>query len=432
MPIESIYTITIMFRPLSLSIGLRYTRAKKRNHFISFISFSSMLGIMLGVAVLITVLSVMNGFDEMIKQRVFAMASQVSVRALNKQMQDYQTLSKQLSALPDVMGIAPFVEGQGLLTHDGFVSPAMISGINPAQQKQVSALHTKMIRGSLTALQPRKFRIVLGEALANNLGVIVGDKITLVTPKSALTPIGVVPTYKRFTVAGIFRVGNGFGFDSQLAMINIKDAQALYDLQGAITGLRLRITDLYDAPMLSRQIRSLLGQQDQLNKYFVTNWTQRYGTLFKAISLEKNMMFLILILIVAVAAFNLVSSLVMVVNEKRSEIAILRTLGATPGMVMRIFIVQGFIVGLVGTLLGLMGGLLLASHVTEVVNFIQNTFNVQLLSANVYYVDYLPSKIEVKDVLQICGLALGLSLFATLYPAWRAARTQPAEALRYE
>ncbi len=415
-----------MFKPLSLFIGLRYTRAKKRNQFVSFISLSSMIGIALGVTVLITVLSVMNGFDYQIRHRIFEMAPQVTVKSFTGSIDNYSQLEKQLLKFPEVTAAAPFVEGQGMLTHDGVVHPALISGINPSIEKNMSAIASKMVSGKLTDLKAGAFGIILGSQLADALALNIGDKVTLVTPQAALTPVGVVPRFKRFTVVGIFKAGEGFGFDSQLGLINIQDAKALYELNG-VSGIRLKIHDLYAAPSLTRKIADTLS-----SNYFVSNWTQRYGALFKAIALEKNMMFLILILIIAVAAFNLVSSLVMVVNDKQADIAILRTFGATPRNIMSIFIVQGFLVGIVGTLLGLIGGLVLAENVTQVVNFIQKTFGLQLLSSSVYYVDYLPSRVEPTDVIHVCIIALLLSLLATLYPAWRASKTQPAEALRYE
>lgn len=416
-----------MFKPLSLFIGLRYTRAKKRNHFVSFIALTSMLGIALGVTVLITVLSVMNGFDYEIRHRIFQMAPQITVRTFANSMENYGNLQNQLDKIPGIIGSAPFIEGQGMLTHDGMVNPVLINGIVPSEEGKVSAIASKMVQGKLSALQPGKFGIVMGEKLADSLGLVVGDKVTLVTPEAALTPVGVIPQFKRFNLVGIFNAGTGFGFDSQFAVINIQDAQALYQLDNGITGIQLKIKDLYQAPRMADVIAKQLSSE-----YFVTNWTDKYGPLFKAINLEKNMMFLILLLIIAVAAFNLVSSLVMIVNDKRADIAILRTFGATPKMIMVIFIVQGFLIGLIGTLAGLIFGLILASHVTEVVNFLQKAFGLQLLSSSVYYVNFVPSQIQIPDVVRICSASFVLSLLATLYPAWRASKTEPAEALRYE
>jgi lipoprotein-releasing system permease protein len=416
-----------MFKPLSIFIGLRYTRAKRRNHFISFISMSSMLGIALGVMVLITVLSVMNGFDEQIRERVFSMAPQISISTYSNLLPDWQAMDKQVANYPGVVASAPYINGQGLLTNGGAIHPAVVLGVIPKREKQVSQIVSTMTAGSLDTLKPGSFNIVLGQALAANLGVDVGDKITLVTPIAATTPMGIIPRYKRFNVSGIFDPGSGFGFDTTIAYINIKDAQALYQLGSQVSGIRLKLNDLYQAPRISDELLKVLPQDTM-----ILNWTEQYGSFFQAIQLEKTMMFLILLLIIAVAAFNLVSSLVMVITDKQADIAILRTLGATPGNVMAIFMVQGATISLVGVLLGLISGLLLAMHVTEIVQLIQNVFHVQLLSASVYYVNYLPSKIEFADVWHVCVLALLLSVVAIIYPAWRASRVQPVEALRYE
>lgn len=416
-----------MFRPFALFIGLRYTRAKRRNHFISFISLSSMLGIALGVAVLITVLSVMNGFDQEIRGRVLGMANQVTVGSMTNSVAGWQDLQKQLTAYPGVTAAAPFAQGQGILVNQGQTHPVMILGVLPAEEQKVSSIAQKVTDGSFADLVPGKFNVALGEKLAASLGVGVGDKVTLLIPSAAVTPIGIIPRFKVFNVAAIFKVGTGFGFDDSLAFLQLKDAQTLFQLGNNVSGLRLKLQDFYAAPQISAALAKKYG-----SPYLISDWTQDYGSLFHAISLEKTMMFFILLLLVAIAAFNLVSTLVMVVTDKRSDIAILRTFGATPRMVLAIFMVQGSIIGLVGTLLGLIGGVLLASHATELVNLIETTFHVQLLSSDIYYVNYLPSKLQWIDVTHIACAALLMSLVATLYPAWRAARTQPAEALRYE
>ena len=291
-----------MFQPLSLFLGLRYTRAKKRSHFVSFISSSSIIGIALGVAVLITVLSVMNGFDAEIQNRIFAMAPQVTIRNFSGVISDWQPLIKQLDTMPNVISAAPFASGQGMLNFDGNVMPAFINGVDPKEEMKVSAIEAKMIQGKLSSLQPGKFDIVLGRDLATNLGVTIGDKVTVVTPQASFSPAGFIPTFKRFTVTGLFSVGNGFGFDSQLAYVNLQDAQALLQTGNAVTGIRLKINSLYLAPQVSLQVAKSLTSD-----YYVTNWTMDYGPLVKPIQLEKNMMFLILLLIVAVAAFNLSS-----------------------------------------------------------------------------------------------------------------------------
>ena len=414
-----------MFKPLPLYIGLRYTRAKKKNHFVSFISLSSMLGIGMGVMVLITVLSVMNGFDDEIHKRFFGMAPEITVSGRDGKLSHWQDLAEELKNTPGVKAIAPYVGGQGLLTHDGQVLPIILTGISPLEEEKVTHLKDKLLIGSMAALQ--HFGIILGKGLAINLGVGVGDQVTIMIPQATVTPAGMIPRFKRFNVAGVFSAGTGFNFDTKLAFIDLADAQKLMQLGDDITGLKMKINDVYQAPMITEQLAEKLGED-----YQVGNWTQEFGAFFQAVKMEKTMMFLILLLIIAVAAFNLVSSLVMVVNDKQAEIAILRTIGATPSTILWIFIVQGMMVGVVGTLLGLVGGVLLASNATTIVNFLQSLFDVRLLSSNIYFVDYLPSKIIWSDLWQVCAMALLMSFVATIYPAFRASRTVIAEALHYE
>lgn len=416
-----------MFRPAVLFIGLRYTRAKNRNHFISFISLMSMLGIALGIMVLITVLSVMNGFDKEIKKRVFSMVPAISIGSTQGSVANFREVQMLLQKNPAILASAPFINGQTMLTNEGFVQPAMLMGISPPEEKKVTKLSEKMIVGSLQALTPNSFGIVLGEDLANRLNVAVGDKITLITTQVSVSPAGLIPRHKRFTLVGLFRAGGGFGFDAGLAFINLEDAQKLFQMGSTVTGLHARIKNVYAAAALSHQLSRDFGESAR-----VSNWTEQFGEYFHAIKLEKTMMFFILLLIIAVAAFNLICTLVMVVNEKKADIAILRTLGATPRMIMGVFIVQGAIIGIVGTFLGILSGTLLAYNVTEVVNLIEKLFHVQFLSSSVYFVNYLPSEIEWGDVWRIGAAALLLSLLATIYPAWRAAGTTPVEALRYE
>ncbi|ASQ46504.1 lipoprotein-releasing ABC transporter permease subunit [Legionella clemsonensis] len=414
-----------MFKPLALFIGLRYTRAKKRNHFVSFISLSSMLGIGLGVMVLITVLSVMNGFDEEIHKRFFGMAPEITVSGKNGRISDWQALEKDLKAAPGIKAIAPYVGGQGLLTHEGQVLPIVLTGVDPAQEQTVTQLNDKMLAGDLSDL--KNFGLILGRGLADSLGLMLGDKVTIMIPQATVTPAGMIPRFKRFTVVGVFSAGAGFNFDTKLAFINLGDAQKLVQLGKDVTGLKMKIANIYNAPALSDQLAAKLGEA-----YEVGNWTQQFGAFFQAVKMEKTMMFLILLLIIAVAAFNLVSSLVMVVNDKQAEIAILRTIGATPAKILWIFIVQGMMVGVIGTLLGLIGGLILASNATTIVNKLQALFNTQILSSNIYFVDYLPSKILLSDLWLVCAMALLMSFLATIYPAWRASKTVIAEALHYE
>jgi lipoprotein-releasing system permease protein len=412
--------------PLGLYIGLRYLRAKRRNRFISFISLVSMLGIALGVAVLITVLSVMNGFDEQIQTRIFSMASHITLLRAGG-ISDWPALRERVLSQPGVTGAAPQVSGQGILTHSGVVHSTLVQGVLPALEARVSELGQHMMMGQLSDLRPGEFGIVLGEKLATQLGVYLGDKVVLVTPKAAVTLLGILPTFKRFTVVGIFSVGNGFAFDSHYAFIHLQDAQKLYSMGDKISSLRIQAQQLSQAPSLARQLQQQLGAMYQAN-----DWTGQYGGVFAAVSMEKTMMFLVLCLIVVVAVFNLISSLVMVVTDKQADIAILRTLGATPGKIMRVFVTQGSMIGAVGTILGLLLGVTLAWNVTGLVHVIETLFNVHLFTGESYYVDYLPSKLLGSDVIKICSLSLLLSVLATLYPAWQAAQVRPAEALRYE
>ncbi len=416
-----------MFRPLAVYIGLRYTRAKKRNHFISIISLISMLGIALGVAILITVLSVMNGFDYEIHNHIFNMTNQVTITDASGIMNNWQQLSHEVKTAKDVVAVAPFVDRQGMLANAGMVQGVMISGILPQYEKNVSKLGDKMLEGSMSALKPGGFGIIIGQELADNLELSIGDHVTIITPEATLTPIGVLPRFKRFKVVGIFRVGGGFGYDSSLALIHLNDAQKLFQLGTAAGGLRLKISKLYAAPKVSDELIKKLPE-----RFVVSNWTEQYAPYFKAISMEKTMMFIILLFIIAVAAFNLVSSLVMTVTDKQADIAILRTLGASPKTIMAIFIVQGSIIGIIGTLLGVIGGIILALNAPQIVAGIEHTFHTKFISASIYFIDYLPSRLDWWNVLHVSLAALIMSLLATIYPAWQAAKTQPAEALRYE
>ena len=414
-----------MYKPLALFIGLRYTRSRKKNHFVSFISFSSMLGIGMGVMVLITVLSVMNGFDQQIHKRFFGMAPEITVTGLNDKLSDWPALVKKIQTVPEIKAIAPYVGGQGLLTHDGQVLPILLTGVDPIQEETVTHLGAKLLAGSMKELN--HFGMILGKGLADNLGVMLGDKVTVMIPQATVTPAGMIPRFKRFTIVGVFSAGTGFNFDTKLAFINMEDAQKLLQMGNDISGVKLKIDNVYQAPELSERLSHLLG-----TGYQVGNWTLQFGSFFEAVKMEKTMMFLILLLIIGVAAFNLVSSLVMVVNDKQAEIAILRTIGATPSTILWVFIVQGMMVGVVGTVIGLAGGLLLASNATAIVNGLQAMFHVKVLSSSIYFVDYLPSEILFSDLWQVCAMALLMSFVATIYPAWRASKTVIAEALHYE
>lgn len=416
-----------MFTPLSLYIGLRYTRAKRKQHFISFISCASMVGIALGVAVLITVLSVMNGFDYEIQHRLFNMANHVTISRVEGAFTEWPAIQREAQKTPDVVAAAPFVQDQGLLTASGISVPLVVNGVLPQEEARVSDLPTYMTQGNLASLLPHQFQLILGQGLADRLGIDVGDKVVLLTPQTSTNPLGIQPRYKRFTVSGIFSVPENPVMNGNLAFIHLRDAQDLYQLHGGVSGLRLRIHDFYGAPMVSRALEQSLPPE-----YSISNWTEEYGTFFKSIQMEKTMIFLLLLLIIAVAAFNLVSSLVMAVNDKRSDIAILRTFGMSRRTVMFIFMIQGMAIGFVGTCLGFIGGVWMAWHVSGIIQLIQQLFQVQFISASVYFLDYLPSRLLWSDVWQICSIALFMSVLATLYPAWQASRVEPAEALRYE
>ncbi len=414
-----------MFKPLSLFIGLRYTAAKRRNHFISFISMASMLGLMLGVAALIVVLSVMNGFDRELKQRILGMVPHASLSGYGKPLQNWPELVSRLEANPEVLAAAPFIQAQGMLTSRGVVRGALINGIDVQAEGNVSILGQHIKEGTLAALETQRFGIVLGELLAGYLGAQVGDKVTLVLPEASVSVAGVVPRLKRFTVVGIFSVGAEL--DANLAYISLRDAAKIKRLGEGVDGIRLKFDDLFTAPT---KVRAIAAQLD--GYYHASDWTRTHGNLFQAIQLEKRMIGLLLFLIVLVAAFNIVSTLVMVVTDKKSDVAILRTLGATPGRVMRIFMVQGTFIGILGTCSGTLLGVLLAWNIAGIIAWVETAFSIQFLDPDVYFISHLPSDLQWADVGVITLTALVISFLATIYPAWRAAKTDPAEALRYE
>lgn len=415
-----------MFKPLVLYIGLRYTRARRRTRFISFITLTSVLGIALGVTALITVLSVMNGFEAELRERILGMTSHATISGTDGQLRGWQALEAPLKQEPRVLGWAPYIEGQAMLNSDRRVSGTMLRGILPDYESRVSEVTAKLTDGSLEALKPGEFGIILGGELATYLGVVVGDKITVITPQVTPTPAGILPRLKRFTVVGVFQVGM-YEYDRNLALIQLDDAAKLLRMDDAVSGLRLKLDDVFYARQVAREIGPKLP-----GRYLITDWTQAHSNFFKAVQTEKRVMFIILLLIVAVAAFNIVSTLVMVVTDKRSDIAILRTQGMTPLAVMGIFIVLGTLIGLLGTILGGIGGVLLALNVETVVPAIERLFGVHFLSADVYYISELPSKLLWSDVYRITGVAFLLSILATIYPAWQASRVKPAEELRYE
>ncbi|MBB3191591.1 lipoprotein-releasing ABC transporter permease subunit [Halomonas cerina] len=413
-----------MLDRLPLLIGLRYVRAKRRNHFISFISLTSMLGLMLGVAVLILVLSVMNGFDHELRTRVLGMVPHTRIEAPGG-LTDWQPLAERLTQRDQVIGAAPYVQQQGMFSVGGRNEGAMVNGIEPAWEQRVSIIDENMSRGRLDDLAPGEWNIVLGAILARRLGVTVGDQVTLLVPEASITPAGVFPRLKRFTVSGIFSVGADL--DASMAYAHLEDMQTLARLGNAVGGLRLELEDLFQAGSVTRAIIDDLGPG-----YRGFDWTYSYGNLFQAIQMEKRMIALLLTVIIAVAAFNIVSTLVMVVTDKHADIAILRTIGATPRSIMGIFMVQGVAIGVIGILVGVGLGVLLALTIADVIAFLETVLGIQFLDAGVYFISDLPSRLNWTDVRNIVAAAFVLTFLSTLYPAWKAARVQPAEVLRYE
>jgi lipoprotein-releasing system permease protein len=409
-----------------LLVGLRYTRAKRRNHFISFISLTSMAGIALGVAALIVVLSVMNGFQTELRARILGVASHVQISGVNNKLADWQAVAAIATKHPRVRAAAPFVNAQGMLSAGQGVRGVVVRGVLPAQEDSVAEIGRHMRAGRLDALKAGEFGIVLGTDLARTLSAMPGDKVTLIAPQGQVTPAGVIPRLKQFTVVGLFEIGM-FEYDSGLALIHLEDAQRLYQMDSAVSGVRLKLDDLFAARTVARELLAKLG-----NEFYASDWTRSHANFFRAVEIEKRVMFIILTLIVAVAAFNIVSTLVMLVTDKQADIAILRTLGASPGSVMQIFVVQGALIGVIGTLIGVVGGVVLAFNVDVVVPALEQVLGFKFLSKDVYYISDLPSEVQVMDVATIGLMSLVLSFFATLYPSWRAARVNPAEALRYE
>lgn len=405
-------------------IGLRYTSAKRRNHFISFISLTSMVGLIIGVALLITVLSVMNGFDRELQQRILGMVPHAVIKPYSD-MRDWRSLKTSVLGNDKVLAAAPFINAQGMLTRNGAVHGVQLNGILPEEEQSVSIISNHMVTGTLDDLKAGEFGMIIGEILSRQLRVSVGDKVTVVLPEASLTPAGVFPRLKRFTVKGIFSVGADL--DSSLTMIHMSDAAKILRIKGSVHGLRLKMHDLFDAPYVAQEIAMNLDEG-----YYSVDWTRTHGNLFQAIRMEKTMIGLLLMVIVAVAAFNIISTLVMVVTDKKADIAILRTMGASPKAIMGIFVVQGAYIGVVGTVVGTAVGVLLALNVSDIIKGIESLLQMQFLNPDVYFISDLPSQLLWDDVMVTSGTALVLSLLATLYPAWKASKVQPAEALRYE
>jgi lipoprotein-releasing system permease protein len=412
--------------PLEIFVGLRYTRAKRRNHFISFISMISMLGIALGVMALIVVLSVMNGFEKELRGRILGMVSHVTVSSFGGPLQEWESLREQTLQQADVIGAAPYTEAEAMISNLSSVSGALIRGIDPGLEPGVSELHENMKFGTLDDLVDGDYGIILGSGLANSLDVVPGDRVTMITPQATASPLGFLPRLRRFRVVGIFEIGV-YEYDRSSALIHYQDASRLFRMNGGVTGVRLKLDDLDNAPQVRRELKQNIGLE-----YWVSDWTLRHSNYFKAVRTEKTVMFIILSLIVAVAAFNIVSTLVMVVTDKQSDIAILRTLGMSPTSIMWVFMVQGTLIGLVGMLLGLASGIAIAANISTIVPALEQFFQTQFLPRGVYPITDLPSEMKQSDVIKISLLSFGISIVATLYPALRASRTRPAEALRYE
>ena len=414
-----------MFQPLSLAIGLRYLRAKRRNGFISFISLASILGIVIGVMALITTISVMNGFQSELRNRILGMVAHATIDGLDGPLQDWQQAVEVASEDPRVQGAAPYVQAEALLQGNG-KQGALIRGVLPAMESRVSNLGSKMKRGRLDDLQPGAFHILLGSELAYALGVDVGDSVNVFVAEASATPLGSIPRAKRFTVAGIFEVG-AQEYDFGLAVIHMQDAQKLLRLHDGVTGVRLKLDDLWAAWSVARDLADRLGGANR-----VRDWTRDHENFFRALKMEKTVMFILLSLVIAIAAFNLVSSLVMLVQDKQADIAIMRTFGLSPGAVMRVFVVQGMVIGLVGIVLGVVSGVLLSLNLSRIVKVIESLTGSELMPSDVYYISGVPTQVAVSDVTMIALVAMLMCLLATLYPAWRASRTDPVEALRHE
>ncbi|HSI38000.1 MAG TPA: lipoprotein-releasing ABC transporter permease subunit [Methylotenera sp.] len=411
-----------------LFVGMRYTRAKRKNHFISFISLTSMVGIALGVAALIVVLSVMNGFQKELRTRILGVASHLEITGSNNTLADWQAVVSESSKNQHVLASAPYITAQGMLSYGQGVQGAIIRGISPVDEDKVADLGRHMKVGNLKDLRAGEFGIILGADLAFNIGAQIGDKVVVLAPQGQFTPTGVVPRLKQFTLVGLFQIGM-YEYDAGLALINIDDAAKLYRMADKVSGVRLKLDDLFDAPLIAAKLTEQLSQS---GAYFITDWTQQHANFFRAVQMEKRVMFIILTLIVAVAAFNIVSTLVMAVTDKRADIAIMRTFGASPRSIMIIFIIQGALIGVIGTLAGAFFGILIALNIDTIIPFIEGLFQVQFLAKDVYYISDLPSDLIWSDVVTIVSLSFVLSLLATLYPSWKASKTNPAEALRYE
>ncbi|UCC13565.1 MAG: lipoprotein-releasing ABC transporter permease subunit [Gammaproteobacteria bacterium] len=407
-------------------LGFRYIWSRSGNGFVSFISIISMLGIAVGVAVLVVVLSVVNGFETELRSRILSMTSHAAISGYESGLAEWEEASAKALQNPSVLATAPFVEGEGMLVNGDLISGVGIRGVLPDEELMVSGIGDKMTAGRLTALRPGEFGIVLGAALADELDSKIGDRVILAINQGTITPAGIMPRLRRFSVVGIFEAGM-YEYDRGIAFIHLDDALRLYRLGEEVSGLRLRIEDLFQAPAVVREVAGALG-----GNFYVTDWTRQHRNFFRSIALSKRMLFTVLLLVVAVAAFNIVSTLVMVVKDKQSDIAILRTLGASPRSIMAVFTLQGTLIGVLGILAGVALGVAIGVNTETLVHALEALLDTRFLAPDVYFISDLPSEIRLGDVMTVCVTAVILCVLSTIYPAWRAARTQPAEALRYE
>ena len=418
-----------MFGSYEWAIGTRYLRSANRSGFVSFVAFMSVSGLALGVAVLIVVMSVLNGFETELRNRMLAVTSHATITGVDGVIVNWRRAQDEAARMPNVAAVVPFIEARGLLANGQRVAGAAVRGILPEEEVRAVGLGSRMRQGTLADLMPGKFQVILGSALARELNVNVGDKVVLMAPEGTATPAGLMPRTRRFTVSGIFDSGM-YEYDRGLALLHLQDAARLYRLGDSVSGLRLALDDPFQASRTVRQVATQIDYDG--GGYFVSDWTRDHATFFRSIELTKSLMFFIQLIMVVVAAINLVATLVMIVKEKQTDIAILRTMGSAPKNVLRMFLVQGAIIGLVGTAAGALLGWVLSLNVTRVVQGIENTLGIQFLDASVYLMSDLPSEVRLGDVLTVSAITLALAALATIYPAWRAARTLPAEALRHE
>jgi lipoprotein-releasing system permease protein len=415
-----------MFQPKELFIGLRYIRARRKSHFVSFIAFISIAGVALGVFALIVVLSVMNGFGNELRDRTLSMTSHATISGYDGYVRDWRSLLAKAEQNAEVVAAAPYIRKEVMLSNGRRVSGSLVRGIQPEMESRVSLVESKMISGSLMDLKPGEYGIVVGKELANSLGVYEGDRITVITPQASITAVGVMPRLRRFSVVGVFEVGM-HQYDSAMAYMHLEDAAKLFSYEDKVNGVRLKFTDLFDAPRITRSIEKDFGED-----YWVKDWSKQHKNFFRALQTEKTVMFIILLMMVSVAALNIVSTLMMTVTDKESDIAILRALGMRPSSIMTIFIIQGAFIGLFGTIIGVSAGVPVALNVFEIVSWLEQLFNTDFLPSDVYYISDISADVKVSEVITYALSAFSVTILATIYPAWRASRTLPAEALRYE